>query len=482
MDLADDATRARVTAALGTLYAGRRVLLPPIPLAGATRTVAWLRELGCEVLVLATTRGAGPVPDPGECVVVELAEPSFESPTEELRRLDRTTRGLPREVVAAIDAFDPDHRGVWRGSPFLTSDEPIDGRVVLGGRPAAFVALEDKLVAEQVWAACGVPTAPHRVVPVQRAPLLEATEALSGPLGAVWSGDARDGFNGGADFVRWVTDEASADAALAFFAERCDHVRVMPFLDGVPCSIHGMVLPDGTAAFRPVEIAMLRDPAATTFVYGGLSTFWDPPVADRAEMRSVAKRVGAHLAAAHGYRGAFGVDGVLTADGFRPTELNPRFSAGFTALATVAPELLQLLQDNLLAGRTTGVTVPDVESLVPLMDAERSGRPHVIVPDGSLAEPVELPVTWDGRALRRTAVDTGSVVVAAGTPVGVFAKVDPCAALRPGERLAPLNAALMRLLDHELGTRLPEVEVAPDLRVGPRHADSARARGDDPPR
>ena len=36
-----------------------------------------------------------------------------------------------------------------------------------------------------------------------------------------------------------------------FFLTRCDRVRVMPFLDGVPCSIHGLVLPDGTAAVPP---------------------------------------------------------------------------------------------------------------------------------------------------------------------------------------------------------------------------------------
>ena len=214
-----------------------------------------------------------------------------------------------------------------------------------------------------------------------------AREAHGFTLGAVWAGDTRDGFNGCGDLVRWVVDEADAEAAREFFASRCDRVRVQPFLDGVPCSIHGMVLPDGTAAFRPVEIAMLRDRAARSFVYGGLSSFWDPPAADRAEMRSVAQRVGGHLAAAHSYRGAFGIDGVLTAEGFRPTELNPRFSMGLTALAAVAPVLLQLLQDNLLAGRSTGVTVHDVETLVPLMDAQRTGRPHVLVPGRAPSRP-----------------------------------------------------------------------------------------------
>ena len=92
----------------------------------------------------------------------------------------------------------------------------------------------------------------------------------------VWSGDARDGFNGGGDFVRRVLTDDDARAALAFFGPRCDRVRVMPFLDGVPCSIHGFVLPDGTAVLRPVELAILRG-TDRRFVYGGLGTTWDPP-------------------------------------------------------------------------------------------------------------------------------------------------------------------------------------------------------------
>ncbi|MFN8194971.1 MAG: hypothetical protein U0R80_11890 [Nocardioidaceae bacterium] len=75
-------------------------------------------------------------------------------------------------------------------------------------------------------------------------------------------------------------------------------------------------------------------------------------------------------------------------------------------------------------------------------------------------------MSWDGSVLRRTSRATGSTVVTGGNAVGLFATIDPCAALAPGERLAPLNAALLRLLDRELGTGLPDVEVAPDLRTG----------------
>ncbi len=223
---------------------------------------------------------------------------------------------------------------------------------------------------------------------------------MAGPLGAVWSGDARDGFNGGGNYVRWVPDDDARTAAYAFFAPRCDRVRVMPFLDGVPCSIHGFVLPDGTAALRPVEIAILRNVTERTFVYGGLGTTWDPPSADREEMRAIARRVGAHLQAAHGYRGAFGIDGVLTADGFRPTELNTRMSAGATAVSEVDRRFFTLLQANLVAGVDTGLTAADVEGLVPLMDETRTGKTVAVAEGTKVGGADSYPVAWDGTQLR----------------------------------------------------------------------------------
>ena len=211
----------------------------------------------------------------------------------------------------------------------------------------------------------------------------------------MWSGDTKEGFNGGGDYVRWIRDEADQARALAFFLPRCDRVRVMPFLDGVPCSIHGLVLPDGTAAFRPVEISILRDVAARTFIYGGLSTFWDAPPADREAMRDSARRVGEHLRTAHEYVGAFGIDGVLTAEGFRPTELNSRMSAGFTQVTQLDRKLFTLLQDALVLGEDPGVRTADVEALMPLIDAEPSGRAVALAKDVVVGDVTEA-LTWDG--------------------------------------------------------------------------------------
>ena len=449
---------------LRSLYAGRPVVVGPGILAGYTGTVSFLRGLGCDVLVLSTEQGAGAIPRIDECVVVDIEVPRAESVTEELRALDHLAHHLPDDVVAAVEEFDPDRRALWHASHFVTDDEPILGRRVVNGRPAAFMALEDKLLAEEIWAAAGVPTAPYEIVPVDTEAFAAATGRLASPMGAVWSGDARDGFNGGGNYVRWVADEGDAAAAVEFFRARCDRVRVMPFLDGVPCSIHGIVLPDGTAVFRPVEIATVRDVPGRRFVYGGLSTYWDPTPADREAMRDAARSVGEHLQSAYGYRGAFGIDGVMTSDGFRPTELNSRVSAGLTTASAVARDLFGLVQTHLVLGLDTGLTVADLESLVPAMDAERVGKPIAVVEGVKVGRPHELIVGYDGERLTRVKLGHGDVLALADTPTGFFAKIDRCAALVPGERLGPLNTALLAFLTREYDAGVPPVEAAPDLR------------------
>lgn len=374
--------RAELRARLAALYAGRPVVLGPGSVAGWAPWVERLHRLGATTLVL------------------DLPAPATVTATDALRLHDQLLRDLPPAAVAAVERHDPDGSGVFCTSPFVTSDEPILGRPVTGGRPRAFLALEDKVRTDRVWAAAGVEAPPYRVVTLDDEDgLAAASRDLAGPSGVVWSGD---GVTGGGDYVRWVGDDRDRVSARAFFAPRCTRVRVVPFLDGVPCSIHGFVLPDGTAVLRPVEIAVLRDRAARTFSYAGLGTGWDPPAADREEMRAVARRVGEHLRAAHGYRGAFGVDGVLTADGFRPTELNPRMSAGASLLARADPDFFALLQMNLLAGVDAGVTVADVEGYLPEMDAERRcTADEVLRPGDRLALRVEdehLGAAPDARA------------------------------------------------------------------------------------
>jgi hypothetical protein len=463
MDLTRESDREVLRTHLGGLYAGRPVLVGPGVLAGFLTTVGMLQDVGAgPILVLSTARGAGEVPD---VEVVELTPPEATSVTAELRALDPLVRDLPADVVARIEAFDPDRRAVWCTMPFVSTDEPILGRPVTGGRPAAFAALEDKIWVEELWATVGIPRATSHVVPATREALDEASDALGGDV--VWSGDTREGFNGGGNYVRWVTTPEERAAALPFFAEHCDRVRVLPFLDGVPCSIHGAVLPEGTAVFRPVELAILRGPDRT-FTYGGLSTYWDPPAADREEMRDVARRVGEHLRTTRRYAGMFGIDGVLTADGFRPTELNPRMSAGAASVASsVDRRLFLLLQANLVAGRDPGISARELESGLPLMDKVRTGKPVAVGRTRAVGGPVSFPVAWDGTRLSRSTEDTGTVLEIGDTPTGFFARLEPCRLLRPGDRLAPLNAALTVFLDEEYDAGFGPLTPAPSLRGEP---------------
>ena len=164
---------------------------------------------------------------------------------------------------------------------FLNEAPTLAGRPFLAHRRAEWVALEDKTVIDAFWDRAGVDRLPSSVVPLDRA--TEASELLDRGSGTVWAADARDGFHGGGQATHWVADAASRFRAIAALRPVCDDVRVMPFVDGVPCSIHGIVFDDGVVVLRPVEMVTLR--RGHDLVYAGCATFWDPPTWIRDQMR-----------------------------------------------------------------------------------------------------------------------------------------------------------------------------------------------------
>src|SRR5215217_4243005 len=225
-----------------------------------TGTSRRLLELGAErPFLLATGMGTGVLPssDEADWVVVEVRAPDVIA---EIRAAMRLLRLLPGDVLAALDRWDPAREALVL-SPMFNELPEIAGRRVYGPRRPEWRRLEDKVVVDALWDDLGVPRAPSAVVPAEAAALRAAAERLDRGAGTAWAGDARQGFNGGAHCVRWVRSPEDAAEATAFLAERCDQARVMPFLEGVPCSIHGMVFPDGVATFRPVELVTLRRPA-----------------------------------------------------------------------------------------------------------------------------------------------------------------------------------------------------------------------------
>ena len=345
---------------LRPVFVGRKIVLTGTPVAGAGGRVEALREYGAAgVFVIGDGMGTGPLPD-AEWVALEVGGTTM---MEALRAGQTALTELPADVAAALARFDPDGDALVVGT-FLNELPEVAGRPCLAWRPPEWVALEDKVMADDVWDAAGINRVDSSVVPVAE---------LDTKTGVVWAGDARDGFHGGAALTRWIRTEEDAVAARDELRAQCDRVRVMPFLEGIPCSIHGLVFPDHVAVPRPVEMVTLR--RGSEFFYAGAATYWDPPDADREAMRGVARRVGDELRRRVDFRGAFTVDGIMTAEGFRPTELNPRLGAGLNAIDRGAPDLrIDMLHQALMAGLDLDYRANDFEHvLLEAADAYRGG-------------------------------------------------------------------------------------------------------------
>lgn len=459
-------TLSTLLAELRRIYGGRPWILATDVLQGATPKAKALRALGADdVFVIAASEGTGPAPEAPTALLGVVAPDVMSS----IRLGEAALDAVPEAVQAQVDAWDPGRRARALRTLFAT-DAPVAGRASFGGRPAAWRALEDKIVVDALWDDVGVPRAPVRVVPATLAGLAAAHAELDAGAGTVAAADARDGFNGGATGTRWIRTADDLPAVAAWMAGNADRVRVMPFLEGVPCSIHGVVLPDGVVALRPCEMVVLRRPGDARFTYSRAATFWDPPAADREAMRAMASAVGEHLRARVGFRGTFTVDGVMTADGFRPTELNPRFGAAIAVLAASIPELpLFLAHLAVVEGEPLGVSAAALEELLLTAgDAHRSGGAMAIVA-APPAEPKRLRARLGPAGWERVADDAPADAIVQFGPApagGVVLAELPAGGLPVGPPVAPAVARLFAWLDEEWGCGIGPQEAARDVRPG----------------
>ena len=453
---------------LRPLVAGRRVILFGVPAAAWTSTVRLLRDLGSErCLLVASGPGSGPQPSPDDADRVDV-EVTGTNPVELFRSWEQVMAAPPAAVVDAVERYDPDRDALVLAAP-VQALYGLVGRPAWGARRPEWVALEDKVLLDPILEAAGVARAPHEVVPADRDALLAAAARLDRGDGTVWSGDTREGFNGGAVFVRWVRpgdDDRAAEAA-AFLSARCDAVRVMPFLEGVPCSVHGIVVGDTVVALRPVEMVVLRSPEAA-FRYAGAATFWDPPDDDRAAMRDVARRVGAELRRRAGYAGSFTVDGVLTADGFLPTEVNPRFGAGMATLQRGLEDVpLTLLHFAVTAGEPLDYRPDALEALVlDGVDANRSGGGWLMV-DRAYDETEENPLVAADGGFRLANGDEerdGTLLLGPGERGGFVRFTPEPRRTAVGDPVAPLVASAFALADRRFGAGIGPLEPARRVR------------------
>lgn len=454
--------------ALAPHVAGRPWILAGEVLAATVGMARVLQALGAErVLCVGVLSGTGALPaDEGfEQILIDLPVPADMMGS--IHESERILCDPPRWVLEAVDRFDPRREARVIGT-FLAEGRPQLGRPLFGPRRPAWNALEDKVVIDAAFQDAGLAVAPHRVVPANAQALSEAAREIDRGEGTVWAGDAREGFHGGATLTFWVRDEHDARAAAATLAARCDRARVMPFLEGIPCSIHGFVTPDGIAVFRPCEMLVLRRPVHPHFVYAQAATGWDPSPEGREQMRRAARTMGLWLREKVDYRGVFTIDGVMSREGFLPTELNPRFGAALMVQARKIVDLpLLLLHFAAIDGLPLDWRPAELEALVVgPADANR----HVGFTTNSSIRTTEsrpLSLAHDGAGWRL--VPEGEPAQATGiigpSAMGSYLRVALLPeAVVPGPSAAPLAVEMLAVLDRELGLGLGELSAALDLR------------------
>lgn len=432
------------------LVEGRKLILAGAPLAGFTTLVKQLRSLGSDRLFLvATGLGTGELPaeDDAEWATLDLHASDL---MESIRATARALANLPGDVQSAIDAWDHERSAVMLGQPFYMGAQ-MAGRPVWGRRMPEWEKLEDKVRVDVLWDAAGLPRAPSQVAAAAGEELEVAHHWLDQGIGTAWAGDAKEGFNGAAVYLRWVRDDGDAAEAMKFFSQHCDRVRVMPFLEGIPCSIHGVVFPDAVVAFRPSEMIVLRPDRGSRLHYGGAATFWDPTDADRAAMGDAARAVGAVLRETVDYRGGFTIDGVMTEEGFRPTELNTRTGAAIGGLLAGVPDLpFGMLMRALMERVPLDYRPGDLERLIVDSADEHRGGSALATVDHEQADTDTRLIVFTEQGCReaRAGEEPDGTLQFGPGELGGFVLFRPDPAHTPvGPSVAPRAAAALRLAD-----------------------------------
>ena len=442
---------------LEPVYQGRKWVVVSDSAAGATPFAQRIMDAGADsVMVVAGTTGTGQQPSGVELFVVGTIATSIMGG---IRAFADAIISPSEEMYAAINAFDPSQEASVLSS-YLIPTADLCGRPVYGGAKPAWKALEDKIMIDELWRQAGVTAAPSRIVGSQDiAAVRSAVAEVSIDGAAVVVADNAEGWHGGAEYTRYLAPDRDWSEALAFFAEHAHRVRVMPFLRGIPCSIHGLVTQQQVLAFRPVEMLVYRQPGSSEFVYAGMATLWDPPSHVRQEMRDIVRRVGSLIRDEVGYRGAFGIDGVLTSDGFRPTELNPRLTGGLGLQTQAAGEYpIGDINRAIIAGEAVDLRLSDLErEVVAGADRTRTGRWSRPLSHLSMTETTERPIVYDGNSWAPTDRDEAMATMMLGpAPQGalVAIKLAEHHGLASGESIAGLAASSFSLADKLWDTRI----------------------------
>jgi hypothetical protein len=244
---------------------------------------------------------------------------------------------------------------------------------------------------------------------------------------------------------------------------------VATFVDGIPCSVHGFVTDDGVAVFRPVELMTLRAAHAPRLRFSGASTIWEPAPADWDDIRAAAGRVGALLRERVDFRGAYTVDGILSAEGWVANECNPRFGAALQYVRAASPDLrLDLLHHVVIAGDAPMVAAADLEALVlEGARATRWGATWIPTTATRWSSSTTVPLRGDalGYAVAATVEESDAILTYGPGPTGGFVRCEFAAGRVPaGTSCAPHAVAALAFADAHCGAGIGALYAPPSVR------------------
>jgi hypothetical protein len=182
-------------------------------------------------------------------------------------------------------------------------------------------------------------------------------------------------------------------------------------------------------------------------------------------MRDIARRVGTTLRDLVGYRGMFTLDGVLTSEGFLPTELNPRPGAGLAPMIGACGVNLMFLNKAIIEREPVDWRPAELEKLVvTASDDRRGGGCHTIYP-GSRTQTESVRVAQDGGRFVRTGNAGDGELVFGPAAAGAFLRYAPDPARVPvGPPFAPTAVEIFAFTDAEFGTDFGPLEPAKSVR------------------
>lgn len=456
------------SAILNPVFSGKKVILAGGVVADQLPRARQIKALGAESTFILATEGMGtgkaPNSEDGDWFAVEPQHTS--NIIDSIHAGNEILGNLPEDAREALDLYDPERTALVVGT-FWHEQKFVAGRKSLAYREPDWLAFDDKSVIDSVWDKIGVVREPSLIIPIDKEKLIAATSRMDNGDGVVWSGDSREGVSGGAVGVRWIRSEADIDKALEYYSANCDKLRIMPFLEGIPCSIHGIVFSDYVAALRPVEMVVLRKADSNEFFYAGTATYWDPAPKDREAMRAMAKQVGSALREMVNYRGIFTVDGVMTKDGFRPTEMNTRSGAGIKPMLTELADLpLELLAQSLVSGAEIDYKPEELEALlIESADSHRGGGTWRAI-TGDLEQFDKRPIKRIDNGWEWCDDDKADGFVSVGPgPLGSIVRFMPKnTSISSGPSFAPLAKDFWRFTDNNMDSKIGLLETARPVR------------------